>query len=86
MSTVAIAPLDVQDELHRGVQEWARDQDGVLSHLVSQATKAIDVLESEPFDSTRKLHAMRLLVAFTSSRRWDKSSACQPSRQPRWDY
>ncbi|QDG67315.1 MULTISPECIES: hypothetical protein [unclassified Pseudarthrobacter] len=62
---VAIAPLDVQDELHRGVKEWARDQDGVLSHLVSQATKAIDVLESESFDSTRKLHGKRLLVAFT---------------------
>lgn len=62
---VAIAQLDVQDELHRGVQEWAREQDGVLSHLVSQATEAIDVLESEPFDSTSELHAKRLLVAFT---------------------
>ncbi|MFX1822059.1 hypothetical protein PV768_19960 [Pseudarthrobacter sp. CC4] len=62
---VAIAQLDVQDELHRGVQEWGREQDGVLSHLVSQATEAIDVLESEPFDSTSELHAKRLLVAFT---------------------
>jgi hypothetical protein len=62
---VAIAQLDVQDELHRGVQEWAQEQDGVLNHLVSQATEALDVLESEPFDSTSELHAKRLLVAFT---------------------
>lgn len=62
---VAIAQLDVQDELHRGVQEWAGEQDGVLSHLVSQATEAIDVLESEPFDSNSELHAKRLLVAFS---------------------
>lgn len=62
---VAIAQLDMQDELHRGVQEWAQEQDGVLNHLVSQATEALDVLESEPFDSTSELHAKRLLVALT---------------------
>ncbi len=62
---VAIAQLDVQDELHRGVQEWAREQEVVLKHLVSQGSDAIDVLASEPFESASELHAERLLVVFT---------------------
>lgn len=59
---VAIAQLDVRDEIHRGVQEWACEQNEVLSRLVSQATDALDVLESEPFNNT-DLHAGRLQVA-----------------------
>ncbi|WAL71579.1 hypothetical protein OU787_08715 [Kitasatospora sp. YST-16] len=47
---VAFAQLDVRDQLLRGVRERAHELDDILIRLVSQATNALDLLESEPFD------------------------------------
>ncbi|MEV0971376.1 hypothetical protein [Microtetraspora glauca] len=47
---VLIAQLDVHDQLLRGVRKRAHELDGTLNRLVSQATNALDLLESEPFD------------------------------------
>ena len=57
----AIARLDVRDELMQGVQERAHQLDRVLVRLITKATHALDVLESEPLDMA--LHAERFQVA-----------------------
>jgi hypothetical protein len=58
---VAIAQLDVRDQLLRGVWKRAHELDDILIRLVSQATDALDVLESEPFDIDA--HGERLRTA-----------------------
>lgn len=58
---VAIAELDTRDELLRGVQSRAGELDDILIRLASQATDALDLLESEPYDN--ELHASRLQTA-----------------------
>jgi hypothetical protein len=58
---VAIAQLDVRDQLLRGVRKRAHELDNILNRLVSQATNALDLLESEPFDIDA--HGKRLQAA-----------------------
>ncbi|WP_230535630.1 hypothetical protein OHB02_19015 [Streptomyces albidoflavus] len=57
----AIAQLDVRDQFLRGVRKRAREMDDILIRLVSHATNAIDLLESEPFDIDA--HGKRLQTA-----------------------
>lgn len=62
---VAIAQLDVRDQLLRGVRERAHELDDILIRLVSQATNALDLLESETFDIDahgKRLEAALVLV------------------------
>jgi hypothetical protein len=58
---VAIAQLEVRDQLLRGVRKRADELDEILIRLVSQATNALDLLESEPFDIDA--HGKRLQAA-----------------------
>jgi hypothetical protein len=58
---VAIAQLDVRDQLLRGVRKRAHELDDILIRMVSQATNALDLLESEPFDIDA--HGKRLQAA-----------------------
>lgn len=58
---VAIARLDIRDQLLRGVQDRARELDEILMALSSRATYALDRLESEPFDI--EVHAEQLQAA-----------------------
>lgn len=58
---VAIAQLDVRYQLLRGVRKRAHELDDILIRLVSQATNALDLLESEPFDIDA--HGKRLQAA-----------------------
>jgi hypothetical protein len=56
-----IAELRMREAALRGARKLAREQETVLSRLVSQATEALNVLESEPFDAD--LHTGRLQLA-----------------------
>ncbi|MGV9850569.1 hypothetical protein ACWDWU_17645 [Streptomyces sp. NPDC003442] len=47
---IATAQLDVRDQRLRGVRKRAHELDEILIRLVSQASNALDLLESEPFD------------------------------------
>ncbi|MBA5221657.1 hypothetical protein [Streptomyces griseoaurantiacus] len=58
---VAIAQLDLRDQRLRGVRKRAHELDDILIRLVSQATNALDLLESEPFDIDA--HGKRLQAA-----------------------
>jgi len=58
---VAIARLDARDELLRGVQDRADELDRILGRIIGRATKALDTLESEPFDTD--IHAEWLQTA-----------------------
>lgn len=58
---VEVVQLDRHEELLRGVRKWAREQNAILTRLVSQATETLDILESEPFNID--LHAERLQAA-----------------------
>ncbi|MFE5908727.1 hypothetical protein ACFQ6B_06520 [Streptomyces wedmorensis] len=57
----AIARLDLLDERFRGVRKRAHELDDILGRLISQATSALDLLESEPFDFDA--HGKRLQTA-----------------------
>ncbi|MER7282601.1 hypothetical protein ABT369_50035 [Dactylosporangium sp. NPDC000244] len=59
--TTAIADLDLCDEVLRGVGMRAQELDETLTWLTGQATVALDLLESEPFD--RGTHDTRLHAA-----------------------
>ncbi|MFD6115150.1 hypothetical protein ACFWG0_34345 [Streptomyces yangpuensis] len=61
----AIAQLDVRDQFLRGVRKRAHELDDILIRLVSHATNALDLLESEPFDIDahgKRLQATLVLV------------------------
>lgn len=58
---VDVAQLDARDQILRGVRKRAAELDGILVRLLSRATDALDLLESEPFDID--LHAERLQAA-----------------------
>jgi hypothetical protein len=58
---IAIAQLDIRDQLLRGVQDRARELEEILTTLSARATNALDLLESEPFDI--EAHADRLQAA-----------------------
>ena len=58
---VAIALLEMRDEVLRGVRKRAGELDEILIRLASQATAALDILESEPFNVD--VHAERLQTA-----------------------
>jgi hypothetical protein len=58
---VAIAQLEVRDQLLLGVTKRAHELDEILIRLVSQATNALHLLESEPFDIDA--HGKRLQAA-----------------------
>ena len=58
---VAIARLDIRDQLLRGVQDRARELDEILMALSSRAAHALDRLEAEPFDI--EVHAEQLQAA-----------------------
>ncbi|USQ80109.1 hypothetical protein NF556_00130 [Ornithinimicrobium faecis] len=55
---VLIAELNLSDALHRGVQARAREVNDILVRLISGATEALNLLESEEF--AMDLHATRL--------------------------
>lgn len=63
----AIGQLDMHDEVLRGVRIWAYEQNGVVSRLVSQATDALDLLESEPFDMERHGKRLQSALLFVTS-------------------
>ncbi len=58
---IAIATFDTRDELLRGVQVRTRELEELLIRMMTRATEALNVLESEPFDIT--IHAERLQKA-----------------------
>jgi len=60
---VAIAELDKTDALLEGVDTRATELRGLLTGLTSRAVPALELLESEPFDSLR--HAARFQRAMT---------------------
>ncbi|MEU8197924.1 hypothetical protein AB0C10_29510 [Microbispora amethystogenes] len=59
---VLIAHLNLHDQLLRGVRKRVYELDGTLNRLVLQATNALDLLESEPFDF--EAHGERLQAAW----------------------
>lgn len=60
---VAIAHIDTRDQLLRGVHDRACELNDILSGLISAATAAVDLLESEPFDIDDDLQARQLQTA-----------------------
>ncbi|NYD68702.1 hypothetical protein [Agromyces atrinae] len=58
---VAVAELDARDQILAGVQSRARELQDILLRLSSQATDALNILESETYDN--ELHAGRLQTA-----------------------
>jgi hypothetical protein len=60
---IEISKLDALDELHRGVQQRARELNDLLLRLIAEATAAIDVLDGVRFDIYDDSHAKRLQVA-----------------------
>ena len=58
---VAIAELDARDQVLHGVRARTREVDSILVQLLSRATDALDLLESEPF--CVDTHAERLQAA-----------------------
>lgn len=61
-----IARLDLRDELMRGVRLRAKELDDILVRLISKATDALDLLESEEF--VMPDHAERLQSALILQR------------------
>lgn len=47
-----IKKLDLRDEVLHGVQGWAQDKHDTITRAIDDATDALDVLESEPYDET----------------------------------
>lgn len=59
-----VARLDTRDELMRGVQLRTKELDDILIRLISKATDALDLLESEEFvmpDHAERLQAALIL-------------------------
>ncbi|MFJ7423805.1 hypothetical protein ACIQXD_35180 [Streptomyces uncialis] len=65
-SDAAIADLDLHDQFLRGVTKRAHELEGPLLQVISLATNALDLLESEPFDPAA--HGERLLAAHILAR------------------
>lgn len=58
---ISIARLDTRDELLRGVQDRAGELDLLLARMMTRATEALDILESQPFDIS--VHAEQFQIA-----------------------
>ena len=89
---VAIAELDKTDALPKSVDSRTAELRGLLTGLTTRALEALDLLESEPFDSLRHAarfqRTMTLVMAVRDFRRlpsstptatWTSAPAISPS-------